>query len=232
MITRRRDFVCGLAYSSLFPLIQVAHAQSSEEWTRIVADAKKEGIIQIYSVSATTPVVAVVKAFEKATSIRTEFLSVAKPNELREKVRVEQSAGRYIADVMITTIAQTTVISAQDKTIAPLPEVPNASRVRKELRTVQPILPMATQLSGFMINTNLLKPSEQPRRWHDLIDPKWKGQILMDDPRSIGGGYLMFYALYEKLGRDFAEKLAQQQPVLTNEPREAIRRVARGEKRY
>ena len=231
MNLRRRDFIGGVVGSSLFPILNSqANSQSADAWAKTVADAKKEGMLQIYSVSATTPVVAVVKAFEKASSIRVEFLSVAKPNELREKVRVEQSAGRHVADVMITTVSQTTVISAQDKTIAPLPETPNASRIRTELQTVQPILPFATMLSGFMINTNLIKPADAPRGWRDLIDPKWKGKILMDDPRSIGGGYLMFYALYEKLGREFTEKLAAQQPALTNEPREAIRRVARGEK--
>jgi iron(III) transport system substrate-binding protein len=207
-----------------------AAAPSESEWTETAAGAKKEGTLQVYAVSATPPVVAVVKAFEKSSGTRTEFLAVAKPNELREKVRVEQTSGRYIGDVMITTVSQTTVISAEDKTIAALPPVPNAVKVRRDLQTLQPILPMATQLSGFMINPSLIKPGEEPRGWRDLIDPKWKGKILMDDPRSIGGGYLMFYALYDKLGREFAEKLAEQQPQLTNEPREAIRRVARGEK--
>jgi iron(III) transport system substrate-binding protein len=228
----RRSFLGGLVGSSVLslPSFSQALAQSSNDWASILEGAKKEGVIQIYSVSATTPVVAVVKGFEKATGIRTEFLSVAKPNELREKIRVEQTAGRFIADVMITTVSQTTVINADDKTIAPLPAVPNASKVRPQLRTVQPILPMATQLSGFMINTKLIPEGEGPTGWRDLIDPKWKGKILMDDPRSIGGGYLMFYVLYEKFGREFTEKLAEQQPLLTNEPREAIRRVARGEK--
>lgn len=232
MNIRRRDFVGGVlgSYFLGMPSIHQANAQPAGDWAKVLADAKKEGMIQIYSVSATPPVVAVIKAFEKATGIRTEFLAVAKPNELRERVRVEQSAGRFVADIMTTTVSQTTVINAQDHTIAPLPLVPNAVRVGDEFRTAQPILPMATQLSGFMINTSLIKSGDEPRGWRDLIDPKWKGKILMDDPRSIGGGYLMFYTLYEKLGREFVVKLAEQQPMLTNEPREAIRRVARGEK--
>ena len=133
MALRRRDFlgaVAGGGFLSTLPIGRLA-AQTTETWAQIASDAKKEGMLQIYSVISTAPVVAVSKAFEKKTGIRTEFLAVAKPNELREKVRVEQTSGRYVADVMITTVSQTTVISAEDKTIAPLPHVPNASRLRE-----------------------------------------------------------------------------------------------------
>lgn len=225
----RRHFLSGAAAGAICAL-PLGRALAQDAWAKVEENAKKEGALQVYSVIATSPVVAMVKAFEKKTGIRTEFLSVAKQNELREKVRVEQSASRFVADIMLTTVAQTTVISAEDKTIAPLPQVPAAARLRPDLKTSQPILPIAVTMNGILANTSLVKPEDMPRRWADLVDPKWKGKILMDDPRAIGGGYLMFYAMYEKLGKEFVEKLAAQDVLLTNEPREAIRRVARGEK--
>src|SRR6187431_1910730 len=107
MALRRRDFlgVAGGGFLSTLPIGRLA-AQTRDSWAQISTDAKKEGMLQIYSVISTAPVVAVSKAFEKKTGIRTEFLAVAKPNELREKVRVEQTSGRYVADVMVTTVAQ------------------------------------------------------------------------------------------------------------------------------
>ena len=169
----RRHFLSGAAAGAICALpFSKAIAQTEDAWAKVAENAKKEGALQVYSVIATSPVVAMVKAFEKKTGLRTEFLSVAKQNELREKVRVEQSANRFVADIMLTTVAQTTVISAEDGTIAPLPKVPAAARLRPDLKTSQPILPIAVTMNGILANTTLIKPEDMPRRWADLVDPK------------------------------------------------------------
>jgi iron(III) transport system substrate-binding protein len=84
---------------------------------------------------------------------------------------------------------------------------------------------------GILANTQMVKPQDEPKSWADLTNPKWKGKILSDDTRAIGGGYLMFFATRNapSLGVKFHEELAKQNLVFTRDMRDAGRRVARGE---
>jgi iron(III) transport system substrate-binding protein len=79
------------------------------------------------------------------------------------------------------------------------------------------------------VNSKLVKPGDEPKSWHDLLDPKWKDKILADDMRALGGGWVLFFATTDKLGADFHRQLAKQNPAFIRDIRNAERRVARGE---
>jgi iron(III) transport system substrate-binding protein len=80
-----------------------------------------------------------------------------------------------------------------------------------------------------LVNTRLVPPGSEPRSWNDLLDPKWKGRIISDDLRALGGGSVLFFVTHDAFGRGFHEKLAQQNLIFTRDIRDAERRVARGE---
>ncbi len=80
-----------------------------------------------------------------------------------------------------------------------------------------------------MVNTRLVKPEDEPRRWTDVLDPKWQGKILADDPRAGGGGAVMFRMTWDKYGREFHEKFAAQKPVFGRDYSIMARRIAQGE---
>jgi iron(III) transport system substrate-binding protein len=75
----------------------------------------------------------------------------------------------------------------------------------------------------------MVKPEDEPKKWTDLLDPKWKDKILSDDTRPIGGGQTMFFVLQKTYGTPFHEKLAAQNLVFSRDLRNDARRVARGE---
>ena len=65
-------------------------------------------------------------------------------------------------------------------------------------------------LSFVTYNTNLVKDSEAPRSWDDMLDPKWKGRIAM--PRSPSPWVYLTSALgEEKVTALLAEFMAKRQ---------------------
>ena len=62
-------------------------------------------------------------------------------------------------------------------------------------------------------NTNLVKPSQAPRDWPDLLDPKWKGRLAMDEDEVEWFASMLDYYGREK-GMGFMQALARQEPQL------------------
>ncbi len=69
---------------------------------------------------------------------------------------------------------------------------------------------MHLNAKGIAYNTKLVSSKDVPDRWEDLLDPKWKGKLLMDPTE-----YEWFGALLKVWGREkgfeFMKKLSRQE---------------------
>ena len=204
-------------------------AHSEDSWDSVVDAAKKEGKVVVYNMTLGAPYfVAVIKSFEAKYGIGVESLDL-RASELAERIRTEQSAGRYLGDVEMIA---TTMIEEQLQNgdfIQKLPSIPNSANLRPPFKVSEYTVPAFVQPMGILINTRIIAEKDAPTSWNDLNDPKWKGKILSDDMRPLGSGNTMFAILQKQMGGEFNEKLAEQKPVFSRDMRNDARRVARGE---
>ncbi|WP_105383973.1 ABC transporter substrate-binding protein [Neorhizobium alkalisoli] len=201
------------------------------EWDKVVEAAKKEGTVTVYNSQLGAPnFVAVTESFQKKHGIKVESLDV-RASELTERLRSEQAAGRYLADIQMHSANSIETGKTQGILVEPLGKIPNVANIRDDMKkeVTADHVPGFLQAYGILVNTGLVKPEDEPKSWKDLADPKWKGKILSDDMRPLGSGGTMFVVFNKTYGQAFNEKLAENKPVFSRDLRNDARRVARGE---
>jgi iron(III) transport system substrate-binding protein len=80
---------------------------------------------------------------------------------------------------------------------------------------------------GLFYNTELAKPKEL-RSLDDLLNPKWKGKIGLNDPRIGGSGISLWSFMWEIKGEEYLKKLAQQDLFLSRNLRQVADALAKG----
>ena len=211
-------------------------SREDETWAKVVAAAKKEGVVTLYSQSFVSDIGRrIADDFGKKFGIKVEILTNSGAI-LKERILMEQRLKIPVADIMTTGGASSMselVLKGGTERIAhelPILRDKAAFRVDPVYSPGGEMVSVAVYFGGVLFNSNLVKP-EEVRSYNDLLDPKWRGKFLSPDP-SIGGGTSFFYALrYHKvLDLDFYRRLAKQDiKRWGGNTREGFAMVARGE---
>ncbi|MBF8304066.1 MAG: Ferric transporter ATP-binding subunit [Dehalococcoidia bacterium] len=172
-------------------------------WAKVVEAAKKEGLITIYGASqfAGDGGRRTIEAFSKEYGIRVDML-VAAGRQAAERIKVESKMKQPIADLVGPGLSSATELS-----LAGL-----LDSVWQDL-----VLNMSFSLSGVLINTKQVNGQNVPKSYFDLLDPKWKGKMIISDPRAgAGGGFAWFAEMrfYKVLDDDYFRRFARQEPII------------------
>jgi len=225
LVSRLMNRFCRLAISYIVPvLVLAAPSIAFANWDAVVADAKKEGKVVVYIAGATDALPDTLKKFQAETGIQVDFLR-STPAELRERIRTEFTTNRVRGDLVMTG----NTIKNIAEVFQPHGEIPNIKRIVAPFQDDGTFVPYSVGVNGIFVNTKLVKESEMPKRWQDLLDPKWKGKMLAYDPRVGGPGNGTFTILYDMYGREYLEKFAAQKPEFLVNTTLGQRRVAQGE---
>lgn len=194
----------------------------------VIAAAKREGSVTLYAAFPSAPLYATItKSFQEKYGIRVDVLQI-RASELHERIRAEQAAGRFLGDVLQAADASTQMRIA-DRHVGKLGTIPNGHNMVPGMEPTEHRIGAFIGAFGIMVNTNLVKAEDEPKSWTDLLDPKWKGKILLDDPRALGSGHTFFTATQRLLGTEYHRKFVANQPVLTRDVGASERRIGLGE---
>lgn len=214
--------------AALIGLAGFSSAVSAAGWDDVVAAAKREGSVVLYTTALGAPFNKTIAAeFQKKYGITVNILDL-RGSEVRERIRIEQTSGRPLGDVVQLSPSSLSDMQGEGS-LAPLGAVPNEQNLHPPFERDAYSIPSQIYGFGILVNTNLVKPEDEPKSWWDLTEAKWRGKILSDDFRAAGGGQTFFEAAYLGLGEDFHRKLAQQNLVFSRDLGASERRVGMGE---
>jgi iron(III) transport system substrate-binding protein len=233
--------VMAIVLSALFA--QAAAAQSSDwktTWDDTVAAAKKEGKVVV--VGSPDPVMRneIIPRFARQYGTQVDFIA-GRSSQTIGRIRLERTSGLHTVDVYMAGAGSTFYTLQPEKMLDPLkpllvtPEVTDPSKWKRgkpwfaDAEEQYVLVLFSSVESLLMINADYVKP-EDIRSVRDLIDPKWKGKIATEDPKTEGstGAGMALHWLTE-LGSDYVRKLyVEQKPTLSKDRRQLIDWLARG----
>lgn len=156
-------------------MAELAQYQGADRTQRLIAGAKKEGKLNIYTSAQTEDMGALVAGFEKKYGIKASVWRAGSEKVLQRAV-TEAQAKRFTVDVMETNGPELESMHREQilqavKSPGLKDLLPEAIRPHGEW--------VGTRLNVFIqaYNTNLVKKDELPKTWDDLLNPRWKGRL-------------------------------------------------------
>ncbi|MBM4297904.1 MAG: extracellular solute-binding protein [Deltaproteobacteria bacterium] len=203
--TPRKDLVAG-------------EAAWQEEWNRTVRAAEQEGQLNLYSLSEIGDAIANGGFQKKFPRIKLSVVN-ARGGEHVSRIMAERRAGKFLAD--LGNLGNTSPYTLyQGKALEPiasafiLPEVKDESKwwqgkqhfIDPEGKYILVYVGAPLFLVGY--NTKMVNPKEFKSYW-ELLDPKWKGKLVVFDPKA--GGFAAtrdrFFYHNTELGPQFLRRL-------------------------
>jgi iron(III) transport system substrate-binding protein len=186
VLTRRKLLrpAAFLVLATLLPLPALAQAKSladianltgAARQQRLLDGARRERELTLYTSLTTQDVGAIQEAFEAKHGIKVKVWR-AGSEQVLQRVLTESRAGRSEADVLLTNGPALEALH-REGLLQPIRSPHLANLIPEALRPHGAWT--ATQLNVFVgaYNTRLIKKSDLPTTYRDLLDPRWKGKL-------------------------------------------------------
>ncbi len=229
--------VAALNFSALVAL--AAPAPSNTEWEKTVAAARQEGQVVVTGPPGADVRDALTEGFQKKyPGIRVDY-DASTVRDFVPRIVAERKAGQFLWDVFVHGSGELLIPMGAFDPIEPaliLPDIKDPKTWRGgKMEFLDPgkmiiiMTPFQRGTIFYNTSTKVVNPKEF-KSYKDLLDPKWKGKIVADDPRRPGPGQATFalFALHPELGADFIRALGKQQLTFLRDWAQEVDLVAQG----
>lgn len=192
--------------------------------------AKKEGEVNWYTTQIVNQYVRpAISAFEKKYGIKVNYFR-GNATDIALKVSAESKAGKVQADVVDGT-ATSVMLRREDMVMKWVPENhfdkqfvdPDGYWIASNFYVLTP---------GY--NTEMVKKTDVPKSYADLLDPKWKGKMIWNatPSASAGAGFVgtVLLTMGDEKGMEYLRALAKQNVAsVASSGRQVLDQVISGE---
>jgi iron(III) transport system substrate-binding protein len=216
-----------------------ATANWQSDWDRTVAAAKKEGKVAVITDVTAAIRDALTIPFQEKYGITVDLFG-ALGREVPPRIASERKAGRYLWDVFVhgtTTGLESMIPMGAFDPLDPaliFPDIKEPKTWRggglEFLDPNKTLMVMTPFQRGIIFYNPKLVNANEFKSYKDLLDPKWKGKLIMDDPRRAGPGQatFTFFYLHPELGVDFIRALGKQQITILKDYAQEVDAIGQG----
>jgi len=176
---------------------------------KVLEAAKKEGRLIWYTSMAIDTSKPMLDAFLKEHPYIQANLVRLGAEQMTNRILNETRAGNWLFDVVVLSEMEVLI---ERKLLSPY-HSPERKAYGKEFKDEHGFWTGVYNNNLVLsYNTNLVREKEAPKDYGDLLDPKWKGKILMDSTDYDWYGTLVNVWGHER-AEDYMKQLARQSPI-------------------
>ncbi len=209
------------------------------DWESTLVAAKKESKVSVMSDVTATMRDALTLDFEKKYGISVDLFGIS-GREVGPRVAAERKAGQFLWDIYIhgsTTALEAMIPMGAFDPLEPaliLADVKDPKTWRggaiEFLDPGKMVVVMTPFHRGTIFYNTKLVNAKEFKSHKDLLHPKWRGKMVVDDPRRAGPGVatFTFFYLHPELGPDFIRALGKQQMTILRDYAQEVDAVGQG----
>jgi iron(III) transport system substrate-binding protein len=209
-----------------------AASADSPEVQKLYESAKGEGGVTWYSSATENVAQKVTDAFNsKYPGVTAEFVRASSPDLIQrysaeaDSGKVAADAGIFPGDAFIPQGIENGWFTPIDQ--AGIPAVDSGEYPKESIENGEAVAQYLVWQIGY--NTELVPEGQEPKTWDEVLDPKWKGKIIIPSPASSDTYIKFFDRVSEAKGNEWLTKLAAQDPIFAESGTPGAQSLAAGE---